>query len=161
MFIDIDKFGTQPLTGNLIKEWMKDIREPAVEPWFPLLALCLSLMCTPITETDTPPLGDDGQLLWPPNITNGMPTWAFRVLIALLLATLVLLYAIWIMPDDLDTIGLELEPSTKSVSKTRVGFVDDGESQEVKEEKKLSSSIFNVSSKILPVSDEHETEVDP
>ena len=115
---DIDKFGTRPLTASLISDCMRGIREPASEPWFPLLAFCLSVLCTPITETDTPPLGDDGQLLWAPNVTNGIPTWGFRILMTLVFATLVVFYAIWVMPDNLDEIGLVADESEAAFEST-------------------------------------------
>ena len=115
---DVGKFGALPLTPNLIRGYMYGIREPATEPWFSLLALCLSVICTPITETDTPPLGDDGQLLWAPNVINGIPSWAFRIILALIVTTLVSFYAIWVIPNDLDGIGFVVADDTEDESST-------------------------------------------
>jgi hypothetical protein len=135
---DIDKFGARPLTADLISDCMHGIQEPATESWFSLIVLCLSVLCTPITETDIPPLGDDGQLLWEPNVTIGLPTWAFRILVALLVSTDILLYAIWVMPDDLGEINLASDGSIITVSKTQR---EDMTSSDVDNNAKLLSSV--------------------
>jgi solute:Na+ symporter, SSS family len=89
------------VSGEFIWNAMTGIREPATDCWFLLLGLAVSVLLTPITEPNTPPLDESGKLLWAPNVIRGIPSWAFQVLMVLLPVTVFLLYAIYSIPDNL------------------------------------------------------------
>ena len=92
----------RPLSAELIIDAMSDICEAIVEPWFVLLLLGTSVLSSPFTESGTPPLGEDGTLLWEPNLVGGIPAWTFQILIVgMVPMTLVASRPLNFLPDSL------------------------------------------------------------
>jgi hypothetical protein len=89
------------VSGEFIWNAMTGIREPVVDGWFLCFGVAVTVLLTPITEPNTPPLDESGNLLWAPNVIRGIPSWAFQVLMVLIPVTLFLLYVIHSIPNNL------------------------------------------------------------
>ena len=104
----LKRFGTRPLTHDLISRIMMGVPEPLIQPWFPSLVIVLSLLVAPFGASSLPPLlegyDDDGahalRLAYDPGTMGGVPIWAVRVLAGVALMTIALLAAINKIPDE-------------------------------------------------------------
>lgn len=70
------------VSGEFIWNAMEEIREPVTNGWF-LVFVLATILATPITEPSTPPLDENGKLLWAPNNVRGIPSCAFQIILVL------------------------------------------------------------------------------
>jgi len=99
------RFGDVPLSSDLLTKSMEGVKEPFANPTWLLMLLFSLSMLTPWTAESQPPLQDDGTFsaFAPPTIIDGLPWWAFKILVLFAVPTLMLLVAILQMPNEFPT----------------------------------------------------------
>jgi hypothetical protein len=96
------RFGEKPLTPQLLWKSMEGTNEVITNPWF-LVTMVFSIsMMTPLVPESEPPL-EDGIFSYPPAVINGLPWWAFKIILLALVPTVLLLYAVYDFPDEYHT----------------------------------------------------------
>mmetsp|Transcript_4892 Transcript_4892/g.7623 ORF Transcript_4892/g.7623 Transcript_4892/m.7623 type:complete len:600 (-) Transcript_4892:1622-3421(-) len=128
------------LSSDFIWEAMEGIREPLVEHWFVFLMVGITVLLTPFTEPSTPPLDDTGNLVWAPNLVNGIPAWAFQIVMILVPLTIFLLYCIMAMSDDLFPENQSKQPLSAEEQEERRGLKTGAESSVTESEGKNDAS---------------------
>lgn len=98
----LSRFGDAPLTPQLVWKSMEGIAEPLANPWWVAMMLIVISMSTPLTPESEPPLSPSGTnvFLFAPAIVNGLPWWAFKSILLCIIPTVLLLIAIFKMPDE-------------------------------------------------------------
>jgi len=112
----MSRFGDKPLTAQLLWKSMEGVNEPLSNPWWCFLMFYTISMCTPLTPEMEPPLDVSGSengnvFLYSPAVYNGLPWWAFKVILMNIVPTVLLLVAIYKMPGEfaIDDIKLKKE----------------------------------------------------
>lgn len=75
------RFGQHALTPKLLSKMMEGVKEPFMNLWYALLMFITISMITPLTEAGVPGIDEEGNFISPPAIINGMPWWAFKILL--------------------------------------------------------------------------------
>mmetsp|Transcript_16621 Transcript_16621/g.47863 ORF Transcript_16621/g.47863 Transcript_16621/m.47863 type:complete len:388 (-) Transcript_16621:1184-2347(-) len=96
----LERFGDAPLTAELMWKAMRGVTEPLTQPWFAVLMFAMTLLMCPMVPPDQPPLDEGGMLAFPPGVVNGIPSWAFKVILMSALTTVFLLMSIRTIPDE-------------------------------------------------------------
>lgn len=95
------RFGDVPLDPSLMWKMMEGVKEPFLDSYLIPLILLLLVTMLPLSGNGYPALNDQGQLTSYPNLVAGMPDWAFAYIIIVGVLTLVVLYYISKIPNDL------------------------------------------------------------
>jgi hypothetical protein len=98
----LGRFGDHTLTPQLLWKSMEGINEPLANPWWAFLMFFTISICTPLTSELEPPLNtsdSDNKFFYPPAIYNGLPWWAFKIIMLCIVPTVLLLAGIYKMPD--------------------------------------------------------------
>ena len=103
----LSRFGDHNLSPQLVWKSMEGINEPLTNPWWCFLMFFSISMVTPLTSENEPPMNpavDGGaslaSFLYPPAVYNGLPWWAFKAILLCIVPTVLLLIAIYNMPDQ-------------------------------------------------------------
>lgn len=94
-----ERFGAVPLTGELLYKMMKGIYEPPFHAWLLPLVGAISVAMLPLHSGRLPSVADG---CFAPNLVSGIPDWAFSMLMWCLFFVGVLMYVIYLLPDDID-----------------------------------------------------------
>jgi hypothetical protein len=95
------RFGATTLTPQLIWKSMRGFYEPMANIYWSLLMFLTISMTTPLVAPSEPPLNEDGTgFLYVPSVVQGLPWWAFKVIILSAIPFVVLLVAIYNIPGD-------------------------------------------------------------
>lgn len=97
------RFGGSCLTPTKMWRGMEGINEPFANPWWCVMMFFVLSMACPWTDAGQPPLApsdSDSKFIFPPTVVNGLPWWFLKVLIIAIIATLLLVIAIWHIPDE-------------------------------------------------------------
>ena len=108
----LDRFGERTLTHKLVWKSMEGTNEPMANPWWVFMILFALSICTPLVESMSPPMDSDGtSFVYPPSIVNGLPWWAFKIIMLSIVPTILLIVAIRKMPDEfpIDEKRIEME----------------------------------------------------
>lgn len=97
----MSRFGTNTLTPQLVWKSMKGFYEPMTSMnWNILMFLSISLT-TPLVAPSEPALAEDGStFLSSPYTINGLPWWAFKIILLSAVPFVFLLIAIYKIPTD-------------------------------------------------------------
>jgi hypothetical protein len=88
------------LSPQLIWDSMDGFFEPMTNlSWVCLMFFSVSFT-TPLLAQFEPPFADDGTFVYPPTIINGLPWWAFKIIIIVIFPYVLLFAAIYQIPDD-------------------------------------------------------------
>lgn len=108
----LTRFGDAPLTPQLVWKSMEGIGEPLANPWWVAMMLLVISLATPLTPESEPPLDTTGSgnlFLTAPAVVNGLPWWAFKAIMLSIVPTVLLLIAIFQMPDEFPTDEKKIE----------------------------------------------------
>lgn len=95
----LSRFGDNILTPQLLWKSMEGVNEAMTNFWFVGFILFAISMATPMTAEYEPPL-TDGVFSYAPAVFNGLPWWAFKIILMCIVPTVGLLGAIYFYPDD-------------------------------------------------------------
>jgi len=96
---NLQRFGNEPLTWQYLYESMEGTYEVATNPyWVVFMLVSMSFAC-PMTPELEPPLGPTGFASMP-RVVNGLPWWAFKIILLGLIPTASLAYEIFRMPTE-------------------------------------------------------------
>jgi hypothetical protein len=102
---NLDRFGDHALTPELLWKSMDGLNEPMTNPWWVFLMFLSISMTTPWAAPLEPILVDisdnDYEFISVPAVVGGIPWWAFKSLMLCLVPTVLLLNAIYQMPDEM------------------------------------------------------------
>lgn len=93
------RFGDRALTPRLLRKAMEGVEEPLTKVWFVLLVFLMLSFTTPMVAELLPPIPEDLTTYFPATV-NGMPWWAFKILMVVLVPYLMNLVMIYKVPDD-------------------------------------------------------------
>lgn len=94
------RFGDKPLTPQLLWKSMEGTNEVITNPWFVVGMVFAITMMTPMVPGLEPPISADGVFAYEPSVVNGLPWWAFKIIMFCLPPTVLLLYAIYQYPNE-------------------------------------------------------------
>jgi hypothetical protein len=98
----MSRFGDHILTPQLLWKSMEGVREPMTNiSWVALLLVTISII-TPLVPESEPPFNTDetgNAFLYPPATVNGLPWWAFKILLLSVLPTIYLLVSVYQSPS--------------------------------------------------------------
>ena len=96
--------GNVALTPQRIWKSMEGVNEPLTKPTWCFLMFFTISMCTPMVPGMEPPMStsETGQsfFLYAPSVFNGLPWWAFKTILLCIVPTVLLLVAIYQMPNQ-------------------------------------------------------------
>ena len=98
----LTRFGENALSPQLMWKSMKGTNEPLANPWWAFLMFFVISMLTPIAPEYQPPLDPETASFYsfsPPAVVNGIPWWAFKIIVGSILPFSILMIAIYNMPD--------------------------------------------------------------
>jgi len=95
----MSRFGETTLTPQMIWKSMDGIYEPMTSVYFNALMFATISFVTPLVAPSEPPL-EDGVFSYLPNTVHGLPWWAFKAILLCLPPMMVLIYAIYKIPND-------------------------------------------------------------
>ncbi|KAL7550076.1 hypothetical protein ACHAWF_013311 [Thalassiosira exigua] len=117
------RFGECELDAKMMLKMMHGIKEPFLEGYFLPLVLLLMIVAVPLTGNGMPPLEENGQLAYMPNLVAGLPDWAFAYVIFTALLTALALYYIYRIPDTVEgTQEGEIDPNILILAKEILNF---------------------------------------
>ena len=87
------------LTPQLVWKSMDGFFEPLTNIYWMVLMFVALSMCTPLVPQYEPPYVSGEGFLYPPVIVNGLPWWAFKIILLVLIPFLLLIYAIYQIPN--------------------------------------------------------------
>lgn len=96
------RFGEHALSPQMIWKSMEDVNEPLSNPWWALLMFIAISMLTPLTPEHQPPLDPATSSFYsfaPPPVVNGIPWWAFKIIIGSIVPFAILMVAVANMPN--------------------------------------------------------------
>jgi len=94
------RFGDNTLSPQLIWKSMNGFYEPMTNMYWSLLMFVSISLTTPLVAPSEPPLNDDGTFLNLPYVIHGLPWWAFKIILLSVIPTVVLLMAVYKIPND-------------------------------------------------------------
>lgn len=95
------RFGATTLTPELMWKSMKGFYEPMTNMYWTILMFVSISLITPIVEPSEPPLAEDGTgFLYIPYTIDGLPWWAFKIILLSAIPFVLLLIAIYKIPSD-------------------------------------------------------------
>jgi hypothetical protein len=111
-FPKLARFGEHPLSPQLIWKSMERVNEPLANPWWALLMFFAISMLTPLVPEHQPPMDPATSSFYsfsPPAVVNGIPWWAFEIIIKSIIPFVILMVAIKNMPNTftIDTDKIE------------------------------------------------------
>jgi len=94
------RFGDRALTPRLLKKFMVGVREPITNLWYVIFLLFSISLTTPLVPEFEPPLQADGTFAYQPAVVNGLPWWAFKVIVLSIVPYVMIFAIIAKIPDD-------------------------------------------------------------
>jgi Na+/proline symporter len=93
------RFGDKPLTPRMLKKAMEGVKEPLTNVWFCAMFFAILTFTTPMVAELLPPLPEDITTYFPGTV-NGIPWWAFKILLVSLIAYSMNAIMICQLPDE-------------------------------------------------------------
>jgi hypothetical protein len=96
------RFGEHSLSPKLIWKSMEGVNEPLANPWWALLMFFAISMMTPLVPEHQPPIDPATGSFYsfsPPAVVNGIPWWAFEIIIKSIIPFVILMVAVKNMPN--------------------------------------------------------------
>jgi Na+/proline symporter len=95
----LSRFGDKPLTPRMLKKAMEGVAEPLTNVWFCAMFFTVLTFTTPIVAELLPPLPGDITTYFPATV-NGMPWWAFKILMVSVVSYIMNAIMICQLPDE-------------------------------------------------------------
>jgi hypothetical protein len=101
----MSRFGEHTLTPKLLWKSMENMYEPMANAWWSILMFLTISLATPLVPQMEPPINPSGEtgsdfFLYSPATVNGLPWWAFKIILIAFVPFIFLLVAIYKSPDD-------------------------------------------------------------
>mmetsp|Transcript_8849 Transcript_8849/g.22283 ORF Transcript_8849/g.22283 Transcript_8849/m.22283 type:complete len:565 (-) Transcript_8849:2453-4147(-) len=94
------RFGECALTPRLLNKLMIGMKEPIRNIWYVIYLVFAISVVTPLLPENEPPLNDNGDWLYVPAVVNGLPWWAFKIIMLCIVPYLMIFGVIAEIPDD-------------------------------------------------------------
>lgn len=95
----MSRFGVTTLSPELVWKSMKGFYEPMTNVYWTVLMFLSISLTTPMVAPNEPPLNGD-EFLYLPYTIDGLPWWAFKTIILCIIPFVILLAAIYNIPND-------------------------------------------------------------
>mmetsp|Transcript_11220 Transcript_11220/g.24297 ORF Transcript_11220/g.24297 Transcript_11220/m.24297 type:complete len:771 (-) Transcript_11220:263-2575(-) len=98
----LTRFGEHSFPPELVWKSMEGVNEPMANPWWAFMMFFAISLITPLVAENQPPLDPATGTFYgfvPPATVNGIPWWAFKILMLSIVPCTLLLIAIWNMPN--------------------------------------------------------------
>lgn len=116
-----ERFGGKTLTPQYLWKLMEGVKEPLTNWSWTLLMIVSISFVTPFVEENQPALNEDGGFSSSnlPTTVNGIPWWAFKIIVTCILPASILYVSIYQLPDTFPTLaesGSEIEHQVSSMA---------------------------------------------
>ena len=95
----LHRFGEVPLTPRMVWKLMDGVTEPLTNIWFALFVFLSLTLVTPFVPADIPPF-ENGEFLFLPAVFNGVPWWAFKIIILSAIPYIAIFALIYHTPNE-------------------------------------------------------------